>query len=786
MIYNADGSERSFSYTSASTEFNQTILLPSSGDYLVAVDDLYGNSNYILTLGQRYNASGYETSTDFIPDYIPNEFIGYKSESTLNLENNVISVDKRRQIETEKLELFQLTGETFDQAGVKKFNMNPATARQTNTSAVTKSYNSLGGESLGLTPLPQKQLNYLNHWDYLQRLRKLSPDVIFDFNYKFELASFTRDPEYNKQWNLERVQLEAALNAIGQDVKDIAVAVIDSGGPTPGSTAWNESNLIDGGYDFINGNSNSIDYLATSSYTGRDISHGTHVSTTIAAKNNGTGINGYAVKALNINVFEREGTGSQARHVGAPQDAIINAIRYAAGLSNSSGSVAPTATPIKVINLSLGGRYPISYPTAFCAAVQDAVNQGITVVAAAGNEQDKLPGLVSYPASCVGAISVGATNSAGNISYYSQQNASVDISAPGGGNSDFDGDGLKDWIRAYGNNTSLIGSPGTSMASPQVAAAVALMYSVDNSLTPARVDSMLANGELTDDRGAGGRDDVFGYGELNLAKAIKNIQEDTGASASFGYTSKSFLEFGSDVTQLTIDLVKSGSSSLSFSSLSSPNATGLTYNQTSIDAEGFGTYTIFIDRSSIPNGEYSTVINFNLSDGSKVAVRVYYNVGSLRSRPNIGKAFVGMFNASDNSLWGFIEAEVNGSLSFTATNVAPGNYYIVTSTDINNNNIFCEYGELCEFYPRLAETASYFTVSDADLSGYEIYLSPRYRYGGSNAASLSNNVDALDKIKFSITPDIITGSEEILTYPTIESSYQNDPSARGNIPVLDE
>ena len=49
------------------------------------------------------------------------------------------------------------------------------------------------------------------------------------------------------------MQLEPVLNSLGQDVKDV-VAVIDSGSPTPGSTAWNESNLIDGGYDFIYGN----------------------------------------------------------------------------------------------------------------------------------------------------------------------------------------------------------------------------------------------------------------------------------------------------------------------------------------------------------------------------------------------------------------------------------------------------------------------------------------------------------------------------------------------------
>ena len=787
FIYESDGSVREFSYTSASTEANMTILLPNGDDYLIAVRQQNNSSKYVLTLGQRYTTSAYETSTDFIPDYISNEFIGYTPESTKAIKSkNDISENRIRQIEAEKSELFDLTGEIFDQPGVKKFNMRSIKGLQPNPSNEMNATNRFGSGSYGLEPLTQKQINYLNHWSYLQKLRKLSSETIFDFNYEFETTAFTRDPDYNKQWNLERVQLEPVLNSLGQDVKDIAVAVIDSGGPTPNSTAWNESNLIDGGYDFVYGNSNSIDYLATSSYTGQEISHGTHVSTTIAAKNNGVGINGYAVKALNINVFSVTGTGSEAKTGGASQDNIIQAIRYAAGLSNSSGSVAPTSTPIKVINMSIGGRTPVTYPTAYCAAVQDAIDQGITVVSSAGNQQDALQGLVSYPASCVGAISVGATNSGGDISYYSQQNAAVDISAPGGGRTDLDGDGLYDWILAYGNDSQQSYSQGTSMASPQVAAAIALMYSVDNTLTPARVDNMLANGELTDDRGVAGDDDAFGWGELNLVKAIRNIQEDAGVSASFGYTSTSFLEFGSETTQLTVDLSKVGSSSLSFSNLTSSNATGLTYNQTSVDAEGFGTYTLLIDRSSIPNGEYSTIINFNLSDGSKVAVRVYYNVGALRSRPNIGKAYIGMYNASDDSLWGSLESELDGSLSFIAEDVAPGDYYIATSSDINDNNIYCEYGELCEFYPRLSDTASYFTVSDSNLSGYEIYLIPRYRYGGPNAASLSNIFDTTQNTDNSILLENTSGTGKIVINPIIEVPVTTNPGAKGNNPVLSE
>ena len=164
--------------------------------------------------------------------------------------------------------------------------------------------------------------------------------------------------------------------------------------------------------------------------------------------------------------------------------------------------MAPTSTPIKVINMSLGSSGSTAYLSALCAAVSDAVSQGITVVAAAGNAQNTSPGLVSYPASCSGTISVGATNSAGEITSYSQQNAYVDISAPGGDWVDRDGDGVIDLVPAYINDSTLNGLAGTSMASPQVSAAIALMYAVDNSMNPSKVNTMLAASDLSDESGA--------------------------------------------------------------------------------------------------------------------------------------------------------------------------------------------------------------------------------------------------------------------------------------------
>ena len=761
QIYNSNGTDREWSYTSASVEENQTIVLPNGGDYLVVVSQLNGDSKYILTIGQRYDISSATASTDFIPDFIPNEFIAYRSE-VLALNKSTQPIDEKAQkiVEDNKTKLSKITGESFDEFGVKSLVM----PEQIENSHSTNSF--LIDESSGLEQLSQKQITYLKHWSVLQELRSLSNEIIFDFQYQEELLAFTKDPSYGLQWNLERVQLEPALNAIGQDVKNVAVAVIDSGGPTPSSPAWNESNLIDGGFDFVYGDNNSIDYFATSSYTGNKASHGTHVSTTIALKNNNVGFNGYAVHALNINVFDQNPNRAQII-----PNSTTNAVLYAAGLTNDSGLFAPNTIPIKVINLSLKQSGNVSYPTAYCQVMSDAISQGITVVAAAGNDQDTSPGLVSYPASCNGVVSVGATNSGGGIAFYSQQNSSVDISAPGGDPYDRNGDGLQDGIPAFQDDNLAEVLNGTSMAAPQASAAIALMYSVDSSMTPSRVNNMIAAGEMSDDRGATGKDNAFGYGELNVAKAIENVLEDISSDTTFAYTDVPYLNFATNTTQLNVSLNKVGTGSLSVTSLSADNTSGLTYNDGSANSDGFGTYTIFIDRSSLPQGEFSNTVYFNLSNNEKVAVKIYYNVGSLRSAPNIGKVYIAMYNASDNSLWGSLTTELDGSVGFTASNVAPGDYYILTSTDIDDNNTVCEFGELCQYYPPIGDQRSEFTVGSSNLSGYEIFVESRERYGGSQAASINAKPNNETGVNLYLQDSSMVGTGKIsLTSPLLPNN----------------
>ena len=70
-------------------------------------------------------------------------------------------------------------------------------------------------------------------------------------------------------------------------------------------------------------------------------------------------------------------------------------------------------TPVKVINLSLGGSGAYD-----CSIFADVAAQGISVVAASGNDGDEAPGTYNYPASCPDVISVGATNSLDERAYY--------------------------------------------------------------------------------------------------------------------------------------------------------------------------------------------------------------------------------------------------------------------------------------------------------------------------------------------------------------------------------
>ncbi|MDA9583981.1 S8 family serine peptidase [Porticoccaceae bacterium] len=770
-IYNSDGSERDFSYVSGSTEGNETINLPNGGTYVIQVYPIAGSSPYLLTVGQRLTSSQASTGHG---DFSPNEILSY-----IPFTPRLTQSSRAEHIA--RLSTPEIKKRVSDLKLPKTvLEHTPALRKIGSEFLINKFKKQLDADLNPVLKMSDKQKIYLSHWKAIQRLEEINPMANYELNYTVErMANFSADPLYNYQWNLRQINLEAALNAVGQEVKDVAVAVIDSGSPSVNSDAWNATDFIAGGYDFVastsNGDGDGIDNDPTDpdASDAALVSHGVHVGTTIGMKNDGAGFNGMAVKVLPLRVFPE--TPEEGKPLASRYD-IKEAILYAAGLSNSSGTIAPTTIPVKVINLSLGGSSAWD-----CSIFTDVAAQGITVVAASGNDGNETPGAYNYPASCTNVVSVGATDSLDQRTSYSQYNNMVDIAAPGGSEIDSDADGTADYVPAWGNNTQKFGLPGTSMASPQVAGAIALLYAIDTNMSPSTVNTYLQAGYLTDDIGASGYDTSFGYGRLNVAKAIENTLSNIGdTTTTFFSADTSYLNFGDSTNQLSITFSKVGNASLSVSSLSADDASGLSYSS-SVDSNGAGTYTIYIDRSEVPNGAFQNRLYFNLSNSSQVSVSLYYEVGGARSRANLGKVFIGLYN-SDDSLAASGSLAMDGTLSFVANDIVDGEYYFLVSSNNDDDGYVCDYGEFCARYPD-TEGAQTFTVSGADLSGGEIYLDPIFRFGGINAASnMSQPSYNLD-----IAQPAGSASQSIFKVEALDSDGSEDESnttiPEGTIPI---
>ncbi|HET7863671.1 MAG TPA: S8 family serine peptidase, partial [Burkholderiaceae bacterium] len=151
----------------------------------------------------------------------------------------------------------------------------------------------------------------------------------------------------------------------------------------------------------------------------------------------------------------------------------------------SGGTVAgipPNPTPARVINMSLGGEGQC--PQVVQHAIDEARGRGTVVVVSAGNSA--LPASTSSPANCQGVIAVAAVGRTGARASYSNFGYGVTVAAPGG-------DGAYGILSTLNDGVTkpradnYVSYQGTSMAAPHVAGVVALMLSVNPSLTPDQV-----------------------------------------------------------------------------------------------------------------------------------------------------------------------------------------------------------------------------------------------------------------------------------------------------------
>jgi subtilisin family serine protease len=174
--------------------------------------------------------------------------------------------------------------------------------------------------------------------------------------------------------------------------------------------------------------------------------------------------------------------------VGVAKGVSLVAVRVldCAGSGTNSGVIAGidwvTANHVKpaVANMSLGG----GASTALDAAVNNAINAGVTMVVAAGNGNmgGKAQPACNYsPARVPNAITVSATDNTDRKASYANYGTCVDIFAPGNSI-------LSAW---YTGDTAGATSSGTSMASPHVAGVAAQYLALNPTATPAQVASAL-------------------------------------------------------------------------------------------------------------------------------------------------------------------------------------------------------------------------------------------------------------------------------------------------------
>lgn len=278
------------------------------------------------------------------------------------------------------------------------------------------------------------------------------------------------------QWNLPSIEAEKGWNVSKGD-EQVIVAVLDTGV---------QSNHPDLKGKLIEG----VNLVDEEADPDDDVGHGTHVSGIIGATvNNGEGVAGVSWfnKIMPVKVLDSSGAGSTY----TVAQGIIWAVDHGA----------------KVINMSLGNYAEADF---LHDAIKYAYERDVVMIAASGNDNTDRPG---YPAAYPEVFAVAATNSNKEKATFSNYGDYIDVAAPG------------DSIASTYPGSQYAALSGTSMASPHVAALAGLIRSVNPELSNVEVMEIMRKSAI--DLGDEGKDNYFGYGEIDVEKALQ-------AASSFG------------------------------------------------------------------------------------------------------------------------------------------------------------------------------------------------------------------------------------------------------------
>jgi len=470
----------------------------------------------------------------------------------------------------------------------------------------------------------------------------------------YEASAFyiPNDTYFQYQWNFDDAAMGGVEAEEAWEVSNgagVVVAIIDTGIAYENYSIYRRAPDLAGtafsaGYDFVNGDAHPND----------DNGHGTHVAGTVAqTTGNAAGAAGlaYGATLMPIKVLGKNGSGSYSD--------VAAGIRFAA----DNGA--------EVINLSLGGPVGATYLE---EALAYAYEKGVLIVAATGNDG---AGSLAYPAAYNNyVIAVGATRYDQTKADYSNYGPGLDLVAPGGDlNIDQNSDGYGDGIlqQTFGGNVRNFGYyfyQGTSMATPHVASAAALILSKAPGRTPALLKEALENNAK--DLGASGYDETYGFGLLQIRRAFDDSGGPVDQPPTVSITAPSGGAVVSGLVTIAADASDDGA------------VTSVVFllDDTAIGSDFETPYELLWDSTTVSEGGHTIAAQAYDGAGQTNEARIDVTIDNIEDLPPPGPVTV-FADSFENGEWDDKWIEAAGNRWFQTTSRKTDGAY---SADVRGNS----------------------------------------------------------------------------------------------------